>query len=393
MENLMNTSITAVLGPPPANVDLRQNRTWRDNAAVITISVIAVIAVAIRFIVRLQSQKPRPFLDEWLIAATLVPMLALLAASLAGGHYGMGKHVWLVTIGAMVKMKKILFTYLFVYLFELFLIKISILAFYRRIFGRNWSIWICLFLTTGWTVGSMIALLVSSDPVAYFWTSTYNSKGGHYRYNFYNYYIGNAAANVVIDVLILLIPVPVVWRLKLRVTQKIMITSVFFMGVFVCIASIVRLHYLTYLKGTLDITWVMSNVYVWSTVEPCLGIICACLPALQPLIQSFMKAEHLLYLRKRIRHSKKMSQVNRLREHISNTSSSDNSHSRSDTMDSFDGKPELGLRAHDDEVHLTSCVAQAESDRCRKERENLEEFLGPMFIRVEHEVEWTVDRS
>lgn len=154
-----------------------------------------------------------------------------------------------------------------------------------------------------------------------------------------------------------------------------------------------RLHYLTFLKGTLDITWVMSDVYVWSTVEPCLGIICACLPALQPLIQSFMKAEHLLHLRKRVRHSKRTSQVNQLRKRISNTSSGNNSHNRSDTMDSLDGKPELGFRAHDDEVHLTSCVAQVESDRCRKERENLEEFLGPMFIRVEHEVEWSVDRS
>ncbi|GLI76665.1 hypothetical protein PoHVEF18_004939 [Penicillium ochrochloron] len=280
MENLMNLPITAVIGPPPANVDLKQNRTWRDNAAVITISGIAVITVVIRFIVRFRSQKARPVLDEWLIAVTLIPMLALLAASLAGGHYGMGKHVWLVTFGAMVKMKK-----------------------------------------------------------------------------------------------------------------KIMITSVFFIGVFVCIASIVRLHYLTCLKGTLDITWVMSDVYVWSTVEPCLGIICACLPALQPLVQSFMKAEHLLYLQKRLRRSKRMSQVNQLRKRISNTSSSNNSHSRSDTMDSLDGKPELGLRAYDDEVHLTSCVAQVESERGRKERENLEEFLGPMFIRVEHEVEWTVDHS
>jgi hypothetical protein len=34
-------------------------------------------------------------------------MLVLLAASLAGGHYGEGKHVWVVTIGAMVKMKKV----------------------------------------------------------------------------------------------------------------------------------------------------------------------------------------------------------------------------------------------------------------------------------------------
>lgn len=72
MENLMNLPITAVLGPPPANVDLKQNRTSRDNAAVIAISGIAVIAVVIRFIVRFRSQKARPFLDEWLIAVTLV---------------------------------------------------------------------------------------------------------------------------------------------------------------------------------------------------------------------------------------------------------------------------------------------------------------------------------
>jgi hypothetical protein len=72
MENLMNTPITAVLGPPPAGVDLGDNRTWKDNAVVITISVIAVIIVVIRFIVRLRNQKSRPLLDEWLIAATLV---------------------------------------------------------------------------------------------------------------------------------------------------------------------------------------------------------------------------------------------------------------------------------------------------------------------------------
>lgn len=76
MEDLMNTPIAAVLGPPPADVDLRQNRTSRDNAAVIAISVLAVLIVVIRFIVRLRSQKPRPFLDEWLTAVTLVGILS-----------------------------------------------------------------------------------------------------------------------------------------------------------------------------------------------------------------------------------------------------------------------------------------------------------------------------
>ncbi|KAI2788218.1 hypothetical protein POX_e06231 [Penicillium oxalicum] len=397
MDELLHTPIVAVLGPPPASVDPRDNRTWKDNAIVISISIVAVICVAVRFVMRFTSQNARPFADEWLAAVSLIPMLALLAASLVAGNYGLGKHVWLVEIGAMVKMKKILFSYLLIYIFELFLIKLCILSFYRRIFGRRTTIWICLFLTIGWTLGSMIALLTSCDPISYFWTSTYDLDAGHFRYSFYDYYIGNAAANVVIDLLILLIPIPVFWNLHMRITQKLMITSLFFIGVFVCVASIVRLHYLTFLKNTVDITWYMSDVYVWSTVEPCLGIICACLPALQPLVQSFMKAEHLLYWRNRVRHSKQMNHINQFRSRISNnsggTSSGSLTRSRSQMSDTLDDKPELGFRSHDDELRLTSCVAQAESDRCRKERENLEEFLGPMFIRVEHEVEWTVDRS
>lgn len=271
MENLMNTPLTAVLGPPPAAVDLSEDRKWRDTAAVLTISIIAVIAVVIRFIVRLRSQKARPFLDEWLVAVTLVSesMPLVEAASrrlihlldsyadplgcfisrwplwrgktcLGRDHRCHGENedgTYVYGTAPRVDDKcglhtfEILFAYLFIYLFELFLIKISILAFYRCILGMNWSIWICLFLTIGWTIGSMIALLVSSDPVAYFWTSTYDSKSGYYRYNFYGYYIGNAASNVVVDVLILLIPVPVIWRLKVRMTQKVMITNIFLIGV------------------------------------------------------------------------------------------------------------------------------------------------------------------
>lgn len=77
----------------------------------------------------------------------------------------------------------------------------------------------------------MIALLTSCDPISYFWTSTYDLDAGHFRYSFYDYYIGNAAANVVIDLLILLIPIPVFWNLHMRITQKLMITSLFFIGV------------------------------------------------------------------------------------------------------------------------------------------------------------------
>lgn len=103
--------------------------------------------------------------------------------------------------------------------------------FYRRIFGMNWMIWTCLVLSVAWLLGSMIALLVCPEPIPYFWKEMIDPTGGRYRYKFLNYYIGNAAGNVASDVLILLVPFPIVWKLKMRITQKIMVSSVLLLGV------------------------------------------------------------------------------------------------------------------------------------------------------------------
>lgn len=102
--------------------------------------------------------------------------------------------------------------------------------FYRRIFGMNWMISACLFIAYSWAIGSMIAALCACHPVSYFWNEAIDPQSGWYRYNFYYYYIGNAAANVVTDVLILLIPIPIVWKLHMRTTQKIGVCGVLLLG-------------------------------------------------------------------------------------------------------------------------------------------------------------------
>lgn len=95
----------------------------------------------------------------------------------------------------------------------------------------SWMIWTCLMLSVVWLLGSMIALLVCPDPIPYFWSEFVDPTDGRFRYNFHDYYVGNAAGNVVSDVLILLVPFPIVWRLKMRVTQKIMVSSVLLLGI------------------------------------------------------------------------------------------------------------------------------------------------------------------
>lgn len=57
----------------------------------------------------------------------------------------------------------------------------------------------------------------------------------------------------------------------------------------VCVASIVRIHYLSVFSSTLDITYVMGPVFIWSSVEPSVGIFSACLPTLPPLVQFIIR--------------------------------------------------------------------------------------------------------
>jgi hypothetical protein len=67
-----NQSVEDVLGPVPAGMDWSENRAHKDNAVVITLCVVTVVMVILRFVVRTRGQIPRPELDDWLIAVAVV---------------------------------------------------------------------------------------------------------------------------------------------------------------------------------------------------------------------------------------------------------------------------------------------------------------------------------
>ena len=281
------------------------------------------------------------------------------------------------------------------------MIKLAILMFYRRILGMNWMIQANIGLSIAWAVGSIIAIPCAPVPISYFWTEYVDPTGGYYRYPFYNFWVGNGASNVLTDVLILLVPIPVVWRQNMRVRQKLIVSVFLGMGIryvvnrtpilednhdqnthvafSVVVASIVRLHYLSQLDKSMDISYLMGIISVWSTVEPCVGIICACLPAVQPFIRFILKVEYRAYIGKKLSFNSQRSNASAPRVLVAN---------------GFDFRPDLnfGDGKHDDEMRLT-IEALVETDRGREERERLQQYLGPMFIRVQHDVELTVSET
>ncbi|RAK98789.1 putative integral membrane protein Pth11-like [Aspergillus ibericus CBS 121593] len=278
-------SSSSIFGDPPPGTDLTASRRAANNAAVIVTYLLAAGAIALRYVARARVQQAEIAVDDWMILAALLSVTANFMSTLVGGYYGLGKHVWSVPLPDVVKVIQILFAYVLIYVVTVPLIKLSVLLFYRRVFGMNRAMWFCVALTMGYWISCTVAFLVCCRPVSYYWTQYTDPSGGRCVFDLYPFYIGNAAANVTTDVIILLVPMPLIWKLHMRTTQKVLVCSIFMLGGFVCVASIIRIYYMTFLSNSLDITWIMGNVFIWSSVEPCIGIVCACLPTLQPLLR------------------------------------------------------------------------------------------------------------
>lgn len=55
----------------------------------------------------------------------------------------------------------------------------------------------------------------------------------------------------------------------------------------VCVASLVRIYTIAKMGHNIDITWAIGDAMIWSNVEPCIGIVSACLPTLRPVLRRF----------------------------------------------------------------------------------------------------------
>lgn len=113
-------------------------------------------------------------------------------------------------------------------------------------------------------------------------------------------FICSAPVNIVTDLAILALPIPVLTGMRLPKRQKYILVFTFSLGIFVTIVDVVRIYYLQQAISFVPTTpsndpdalfgdspefaWNASLSFMWSTVEVNVGMICACIPTLKPLI-------------------------------------------------------------------------------------------------------------
>jgi hypothetical protein len=87
------------------------------------------------------------------------------------------------------------------------------------------------------------------------------------------------------DLLVAFLPVRVIWKLQIARRQRLALMAILTIGWFVCVVSILRLHALIVLVDHPDDnTYYSAPTAYWSSIEMNLGIVCASLPALKPLV-------------------------------------------------------------------------------------------------------------
>ncbi|GIZ38613.1 hypothetical protein CKM354_000202500 [Cercospora kikuchii] len=93
-------------------------------------------------------------------------------------------------------------------------------------------------------------------------------------------YIVIAIMNGVSDLAIIAVPMPILFRVKVQLSRKLVLVLLFSLGFFCIIATILRAYYSLLSLETLSVA------LGWTSRETCIGTIVACAPGIKPLFST-----------------------------------------------------------------------------------------------------------
>ncbi|KAK4129049.1 hypothetical protein N657DRAFT_51133 [Parathielavia appendiculata] len=263
--------------PNAAHEPSRQNSVIAASVVMLSLSTITVL---LRFYTRKVLLNILGA-DDCVILAALILSLGVSVGYIRQTHFGLGRHVWLVTDDDLSKYRLEEWYTFLLYATGLSCTKISILLLYRRFLALGWAR-ICTFVVLATVVACSIWVIITSFidciPLAAVWDKTIDGKCIDM-----NVKVGNSYAHIITDFIIFALPIPFVIRLKLSMRQKIGLMVVFCVGFVACLISVIRIVAVSSMDFS-DKTYNLATLSIWGSVEVNLAIICACLTTLKPLI-------------------------------------------------------------------------------------------------------------
>ena len=158
--------------------------------------------------------------------------LLLCALELYWVHIGFGRHLEDVLASGTTarQIDIVLFATDFPYNTGITLVKVSALFFYARVFRVSQIFRTCLWATgalvVSWWITFDILAICTCNPPRKQWDT---EIAGHCL-DSYKTFVAAATPNVIIDVIILVLPLPMLWKLQVSLRRKLALVGAFILG-------------------------------------------------------------------------------------------------------------------------------------------------------------------
>ncbi|KAJ2990607.1 hypothetical protein NUW58_g2864 [Xylaria curta] len=222
--------------------------------------------------------------DDYTILFSLASAITTNIFGIHGYNSGYGQHAAALTEHQRYEAFRSFYVMQVTYKVSLNLTKASILLLYLRIFVNvKWFKWTCYILLGFIAISSTaitIATILQCLPIeASFNKSITNAT----CINTGPFWYASAGLYITTDIIILIIPMPLIYSLQLPLLRKAIAMFAFALGAFVVVIAVLRVKSIDNQVTSPDPLYDVIST-MWTIIEINLAIICACLPPVSRLI-------------------------------------------------------------------------------------------------------------
>ncbi|KAH8883257.1 hypothetical protein GQ53DRAFT_787095 [Thozetella sp. PMI_491] len=235
-------------------------------------------------------------IDDWACLFGLLFVTAFNGIGLAVVYYGAGKHIQNVSQEDLAKWFMLYYVCICMYLSISFAVKSSILFFLRRVFPTPYiqrtTMALFIFIAIFTVSGSFLAAFQCNPPkYAYDLNFLMSPERANHCFSSdvaYGIFMYQAVVIFCCDIIMLLLPFPVLLKLHMSSAKSVALVMVFGSGIVACIAPAIRFRSLNFYKtGSTDTTFEGASSLYWMAIEYNLGLVAGSLTGLRPLFAKF----------------------------------------------------------------------------------------------------------
>ncbi|TGJ82834.1 hypothetical protein E0Z10_g5933 [Xylaria hypoxylon] len=252
----------------------------------IIFTVLDLVFLGLRFwALRFSRRKFQP--DDFFALFAFVAKSVLTGAAIWGTWNGLGKHITELNLDQLTVQVKLLLISEFTYLTGTACVKLTMLFLYHRIYTtpvfRRWNYGAIAFVAL-YFISFIPVFLTNCIPLSQYW----DPKPTGWCRDTLIFDNATVAANLLLDFAVLILPLPVLWRLQMSIRDKLTVTSMFSIGLVTIALVSWRFGVTLKTRDSPDWTRSLCKVGEIASLEIHLGIIGVCIPTLGPLFNAYI---------------------------------------------------------------------------------------------------------